>query len=307
MKATACVGWVVVAALCLGGCGIRHLNSPAKARLNVIGVAPAQYRPLTIIPPAPASLGIAVGQSTLHYARSFGFWSSTPMAVLAEAPTLVTDPVFLASVGLSLTGSMAGAAYGSAYSLLHPPPEPDQARRMTGDLQAAVAALNCQQRLAATFLAEAATSPHQFQLLEGVGQSRIDSFEQAFAPAAPFSRLNRRDVAPFPTPPVPEIPPYHQLVPAEIHSVLELSIDKLQFIGTVDSLTLVLQGRARLLIPRRNSPSPAFRHVEAIDLDFTSDPAPYQAWSAEGGTLLQTSLEEGYRRLSRAAIKRWFY
>lgn len=307
MKATAWVGWIVAATLCLGGCGIRHLNAPAKARLNVIGVAPAQYRPRTIIPPAPASLSTAVGQSTLHYSRSFGAWFSTPMAVLPIIPAPVMYPAYVAGAGLSVTGSLAGAAYGSAFSLLQPPPEPDQARRMTGDLQAAVAALDCQQRLAATFLAEAASSPHQFQLLDSIGQSRIDSFEQGIAPAAPFSRLNRRDIAPLPTPPEPEIPPYHQLVPAEIHSVLELSIDKLQFFGTVDSLTLVLQGRARLLIPRRNSPSPAFRHVEAIDLDFTSDPATYQAWSANDRALLQTTLEEGCRRLSRAAIERWFY
>lgn len=299
--------WLVAAVLGLGGCGIRHLNAPAKARLNVIGVAPAQYRPRTIIPPAPASRDTAVGQSTLHYARAFGTWFSTPMWILEESPTPVAIPAYLAGVGLSVTGSLAGAAYGSVYSLLQPAPEPDQARGMTGDLQGAVAALDCQQRLAATFLAEAATSPHHFQLLGGIGPSRIDYFEQAFAPVAPFSRLNRRTVAPFPTPPVPEIPPYHQLVPAEIRSVLELSIDKLQFTGTVDALTLVLQGRARLLIPRKNSPSPAFRHVEAIDLDFTSDPATYQAWSTNDGALLQTTLTEGYRRLSRAAIERWFY
>lgn len=286
--------WIAVTALCLGGCGVRKLNDEAKVRLDTIGIAPAQYRPVTIVPPAPATRSALVGQSTLHYAQTAGTYGSAPMVVTQGTPFSIIGAT------LSVLSSGVGATYGSVAGLLQRLPDPAQAQQKTADLQEVLATLDLQQQLAAIFLTEATTAPHSFKLLREIGPQKVNFLEVAISNVPSLFRPTRS------TSRSAEDAAYQEFRSTGINSVLELAVDKLQFSGTEKKLALVLYGRARLLMPRHRSQSPEFHEFDTYLLDFHSDPHPYQSWSADDGALLQSVMTEELHAWSREVIAHWF-
>jgi len=294
MYRTIAISWIVVVALCLGGCGVRKLNAETRARLDTIGIAPAQYRAVTIVPPAPATRSALVGQAALHYGQTTGSYGSLPMIYFQGTP------LFFLGATLSVLSSGVGATYGSVAGLLHPLPDPAEAQQKTADLKTALVDLDLQQQLATIFLAEAVASPHHFKLLREIGPLRLDLYELAVSQVPPVARPPRSA-----GPPV-AVESYEELSTMGINAVLELAVDKLQFSGTEEALTLVLFGRARLLMPRNLAHSPKFRVVGTFPLDRRSEPHPYQDWSAADGALLQSVLAEELHGWSREVVAHWF-
>lgn len=299
------VGWLrlfllaALVVLMLGGC-TRGLAPITKARLDTVGIAPARFVPQLEVDTLPATRSAVVRDDALYYSGQWGGYSFVPLAALmTPGPYLLYElwPAYVASIALGVVGSGAGAAYGGIHGLLQPVPAADRAQEAYESLSGCIADNAFQTQLAAVFAETAAAeTTHRFLLLDAIGPLPA-------APSPPYSIFTVRRAPP---PQRWQSPAYHQLVPPEVHSVLELTVERVALGGTASATRLRLSGAARLLMPRRNSASPLFQEVRVELLDFFSDTHPYEAWNAGEGTLLRESLHQAYRSWALQLVDRWF-